>query len=214
MNHVNKLLTSIIIYCLISYLLSLPNIFIGLLFSIIGSQISIILPKNYQNSLIILLIISCFSFVYPVIFIPISIGFLSNIFISLLSKNGCLLLYPFSSMSFTGPKNYLKNGSKEEKAVTTFLLVLAMTTIIFSLFGNEIISDINDNEGILNYYNNRNDNKSDFMSNHYGVNNSGYTHYVNIDAGDVGINKNITTIDYNRSEDNRTTTTIITEYRP
>lgn len=214
MNHGNKLLTSIIIYCLISYLLSLPNIFIGLLFSIIGSQISIILPKNYQNSLIILLIISCFSFVYPVIFIPISIGFLSNIFISLLSKNGCLLLYPFSSMSFTGPNNYLKKGSKEEKAVTTFLLVLAMTTIIFSLFGNEIISDINDNEGILNYYNNRNDNKSDFMSNHYGENNSGYTHYVNIDAGDVGINKNITTIDYNRSEDNRTTTTIITEYRP
>lgn len=218
-NYTNSLLASIVIYSLVSYLFSLPGWLTGILFSIIGSQISWILPDDYKSSLLCLLPLVVAAYWYPIIFLPVGIGFLASILIALLSKGGCKLLYPLSKTTFTGPANYLEVGSKEDKSATTFLVVLAILAIVFSMFGNEILADINENEGIMDYYTHRSDGTSYASSSagngyggnaRYGENNSGYIHYVYIDTSKHAVNRNITTYNY----DNNTTTTIISEYKP
>lgn len=217
-NYTNSLLASIVIYSLISYLFSLPGWLTGIIFAIIGSQISWILPDDYKSSLLCLLPLVVASYWYPIIFLPVGIGYLASILIALLSKGGCKLLYPLSKTTFTGPANYLEVDSKEDKSATTFLVVLAILAIVFSMFGNEILADINENEDIMEYYTHRSDGTSytSSASNgyggnaRYGENNSGYIHYVYIDTSKHAVNRNITT--YNI--DNNTTTTIISEYKP
>lgn len=216
-NNINSLLTSIVIYSLISYLLSLPAWLTGTIFAIVGSQINQILPENYKSTLICLIPIAIASYWYPIIFLPVAIGYVSSILVALLSKGGCKLLYPLSTTNFTGPNNYLETGSKEDKSATTFLVVLAILAVVFSMFGNEILADINENEGILNYYTHRSDGTSYGSTNtysggnaRYGENNSGYVHYVYIDTSKHALNRNITTYNY----DNNTTTTIISEFKP
>ena len=217
-NYTNSLLASIVIYSLISYLLSLPGWLTGIVFAIIGSQISWIIPDNYKNSLLWIIPLGIAAYWYPIIFLPVSIGFISSILIALLSKGGCKLLYPLSKTTFTGPANYLQLGSKEDKSATTFLVVLAILAIVFSMFGNEILSDINENEGIMEYYTHRSDGTSyangggnGYGGNaRYGENNSGYIQYVYIETSKHELNRNITTY----TLDNNTTTTIISEYVP
>ena len=195
MSNINELLTSIILYCIISYILKLPHFYHGLLFTVIGSQISMILPENYRNSLIIYIPIIAFTIVYPIIMIPLAIGFTSSIFISLLSKKGCKLLYPFTITTFTGPQNYLENDTKGDYAATTFLLVLAIIAVIFSMYGTVILNTINEND--LSTYLDVDENTSG---------SGGYVQYININPAEC-LNKNITT-----TRTGNTTTTIITEY--
>lgn len=218
-NYTNSLLASIVIYSLVSYLFSLPGWLTGMVFAIMGSQISWILPSDYKSSLLCLLPLVVAAYWYPIIFLPVGIGYLASILIALLSKGGCRLLYPLSKTTFTGPANYLEVGSKEDKSATTFLVVLAVLAIVFSMFGNEILADINENEGILDYYTHRSDGTSYASSSggngyggnaRYGENNSGYIHYVYIDTSKHAVNRNITTYNF----DNNTTTTIISEYKP
>ena len=218
-NYTNSLLASIVIYSLVSYLFSLPDWLTGMVFAILGSQISWILPSDYKSSLLCLLPLVVAAYWYPIIFLPVGIGYLASILIALLSKGGCRLLYPLSKTTFTGPANYLEVGSKEDKSATTFLVVLAVLAIVFSMFGNEILADINENEGILDYYTHRSDGTSYASSSggngyggnaRYGENNSGYIHYVYIDTSKHAVNRNITTYNF----DNNTTTTIISEYKP
>lgn len=218
-NYTNSLLASIVIYSLVSYLFSLPDWLTGMVFAIMGSQISWILPSDYKSSLLCLLPLMVATYWYPIIFLPVGIGYLASILIALLSKGGCKLLYPLSKTTFTGPANYLEVGSKEDKSATTFLVVLAVLAIVFSMFGNEILADINENEGILDYYTHRSDGTSYASSSggngyggnaRYGENNSGYIHYVYIDTSKHAVNRNITTYNF----DNNTTTTIISEYKP
>lgn len=214
-NNTNSLLIAVVIYSLFSYLLCLPGWLTGVVFAVIGSQINIVLPGNYRSSLMVLLPLLVGAYWYPIIFLPVCIGFIGSILIGLLSKGGCKLLYPITSTNFTGPANYLEHGSKEDKSATTFLIVLAVLAVVFSMFGNEILADINENEGILNYYTHRSDGTSYSSSSNggnarYGENNSGYIHYVYIDTSKHAVNRNITT--YNI--DNNTTTTIISEYTP
>ena len=101
-----------------------------ILFAIIGSQISIILSGEYKSSLVFTIPLIIAAYWYPIIFLPVCIGFVSSLLIALLSKGGCKLLYPFSKTTFTGPANYLEVGSKEDKSATTFLVVLAILAVI------------------------------------------------------------------------------------
>lgn len=213
--NLNYLLVAIVLYCLVSYLLSLPAWPTGVIFAVIGSQINILLPENYKSSLLCLLPLAVATYWYPVIFIPLIVGLTSSILVMLLGKGGCRLFYPFTRTTFTGPANYLEAGSQREKSVAIFLLVLAIIAIIFSIFGTEILEDINENEGILNYYTHRENSTGYYGDGHggnarYGENNSGYIHYVYIDTSKHAVNRNITT--YNTG--NNTTTTIISEYTP
>jgi len=215
-NNINSLLASIVIYSLLSYLLCLPAWFTGVIFAIVGSQMYLILPRNYESSLVWIIPLGIAGYWYPIIFLPVGIGYVSSVLVMLLGKGGCKLLYPISNTNFTGPANYLESGSREDKSATTFLVVLAVLAVVFSCFGNEILADINENEGILNYYTHRSDGTSfgntggHTGSARYGENNSGYIHYVYIDTSKHAVNRNITT--YNL--ENNTTTTIISEYTP
>ena len=215
----NALLCSVTFYCLFSFLLGLPDLLLGLIFALLGSQVPALVPFKVKYSLFWYGVFFVGLLVYPLIFVPVAIGFTASLFIALLSKRGCMLLYPVRSTTFTGPANYLESGGKDEKAATAFLLVFAILAVAFSLCGSVIISEINDNQGLTNYVSNRVDSGSWYGSSgssggsaRYGENNSGYVHYVYIDPGTVG-DKNITSSNYFSDGENRTTT-IITEYTP
>ena len=125
------------------------------------------------------------------------VGYTATLFISLLSKEGCKLLYPIKTTTFTGPKNYLENNSKKDYAATTFLIVLMVITLVFSTSGLEIIEDINENTDITRYLNHNSTELNKTINNQ---------HYINIDAENCR-NMNITT-----KTENNTTTTIIKDY--
>lgn len=198
MSKINEVLTAVILYCIISYILNLPNLYTGILLSITATQINLVLPDNYKHTLLLYIPMLVFMFKYPSVMIPLIIGYTAVIFISLLSKNGCKLLYPIRNTTFTGPKNYLENNTKKDHATTTFLIVLMIITLTFSTNGLNIVEDITQDVDLTEYlsYN------DSIRSNKTGIGN----HYINIDAEDCR-NMNITT-----KTENNTTTTIIKDY--
>jgi hypothetical protein len=127
---------------------------------------------------------------------PIIVGYTSSIFIQLLSKDGCKLLYPLRETTFTGPKNYIENNTKEDYAATAFLLTLAVITLLLSFNGTQIIDELNqDNVDYFNNFENEDYSSPDAI------------HYININPAN-SLNRNITTIKTENS-----TTTLITEYK-
>ncbi len=204
MSNLNNILAAIILYSLLSYILKLPQLFTGILFAIIGSQITIITPKKYKNTLLFIIPLSIVAVWYPSLMIPIIIGYLSAILIELLSKNGCRLLYPLSDITFTGPKNYLETGTKGDYAATTFLIVLTVITIILSTNGGEILDSINEYPELSGYLSGDDSSYSNYLYN----NGSAYKQIININPAE-SLNENITTTTVNN-----TTTTIISEYTP
>lgn len=197
MSKINEILTSTVLYSIISYLLNLPNFEYGLLLAVLGSQINILLPENYKHSLIFFIPMSVLSLLYPAVMIPLMIGYTSSILIGLLSKNSCKLLYPVWETTFTGPKNYLENDSKRDYAATAFLVTLMVISLLLSFNGMEILEDLHEENNPDDYFNNHEIQYNDTPE---------AVQYVNINPA-YCVNKNITTI---KSEN--TTTTLITEY--
>ena len=197
MSKINEILTSVVLYSLISYILNLPNFEYGILLAILGSQINILLPQNYKHSLIVLIPMYLLSLFYPAILIPMMIGYSSSIFIGLLSKNACKLLYPLWKTTFTGPRNYLENDTKEDYAATAFLITLVIISLLLSFNGMEILENIHEENNLNNYFNNYEIQYNDTPE---------AVQYVNINPA-YCLNKNITTI-----KSGNTTTTLITEY--
>ena len=197
MTKINEVLTAVILYSIISYILKLPSLYTGILIAIIATQINLILPQNYKHTLLLYLPILTVGLAYPNMALPLMVGYTATLFISLLSKEGCKLLYPIKTTTFTGPKNYLENNSKKDYAATTFLIVLMVITLVFSTSGLEIIEDINENTDITRYLNHNSTELNKTINNQ---------HYINIDAENCR-NMNITT-----KTENNTTTTIIKDY--
>lgn len=198
MTKINEILTSIILYSIISYILGLNHLEMGLLFAVLGSQANILLPQNYKHTLFLVMPLSIVTLLYPTIFFPVTIGYISSIFISLLSKNGCKLIYPLKNTTFTGPKNYLENNTKKDYAATTFLVTLVIITLIFSFNGTEIMEQLNQNNDITSYFNSQ-ENQT------YNESLDAIQH-ININPAECN-NMNITTI-----KTENTTTTIISPY--
>ena len=197
MSKLNEILTSVVLYSIISYLLNLPNFEWGLLLAILGSQINILMPRNYKHSLIVFIPMCVLAFLYPTILIPIMIGYSSSILMGLLSKNSCKLLYPVWETTFTGPKNYLENDTKSDYAATAFLVTLVVISLLLSFNGMEILEDLHEENNFNDYFNNHEIQYNDTPE---------AVQYVNINPA-YCVNKNITTIKYGN-----TTTTLITEY--
>ena len=197
MSKINEILTAIILYSVISYIMTLPNLEYSLILAILGSQINILLPKNYKHTLIHYIPLSILLIIYPQIILPITIGYTSSIFISLLSKDGCKLLYPLKQTTFTGPKNYLENDTKQDYAATTFLITLVVITLLLSFNGTEIINKISEDNNfqVITQDNNSYNNTHDMV------------HYVNVNPAYCN-NKNITT-----KKTKNQITTIITDYQ-
>lgn len=195
MTKINEILTSIILYSTISYILTLPHLEYGLIITILASQLNILLPENYKHTLINYIPLSILIIPYPQIITPIIIGYTSSIFIALLSKNGCKLLYPIKQTTFTGPENYLENDTKQDYAATMFLATLVTITLLLSFNGTEIIDTLNENNNLEEYITNNEHNKT-----HENM------HYININPAYCN-DKNITT-----TKTENQTTTIITSY--
>lgn len=196
MSKINEILTAIILYSLISYILALPNLEYGLIISIFASQLNILLPKNYKHTLIHYIPLSILLIIYPQIIIPVMVGYASSIFITLLSKKGCKLFYPVKQTTFTGPKNYLENDTKQDYAATMFLLTMVIITLLLSFNGTEIVDTLSENNNLGDYV----------TGNTYSNTTHEVVHYVNINPAYCS-NKNITT-----TKTENQTTTIITDY--
>jgi hypothetical protein len=197
MSKINEILTSVVLYSILSYILNLPNFEYGLLLALVGSQINILLPKNYKHTLIFFIPLYILSLLYPTIIIPIMVGYSSSILIGLISKNACKLLYPIRETTFTGPKNYLENDSKKDYAATAFLITLVVITLLLSFNGMEILDDLHEENNFNDYFNNPGIQYNDTPE---------AVQYININPA-YCVNKNITTIKLGN-----TTTTLITEY--
>lgn len=76
MTKINEVLTAVILYCIFSYILQLPNLYTGILISAMATQINLILPKDYRHTLILVIPMMAFSIEYPNITIPLTIGYL------------------------------------------------------------------------------------------------------------------------------------------
>ncbi len=200
MHNINKVLSSVILYSILSYIFTLPSFATGVLFTIIGTQISMVLPKNYKYSLVVFVPLIAFSLEYPAVTVPLMIGFASSIFIRLLSKEGCKLLYPYKKTVFIGPSNYIDMDEKTEQATTVFLVVLLIISLAFTFYGTTIIDTVNQEHSFSSYIGSHGES--------YGNEDDGYIQYINIDPAEC-VNKNITTI-----KDENTTTTLISEYDP
>ena len=197
MSKINEILTSVVLYSLISYLLNLANFEYSLLLAILGSQVNILFPKNYKHSLIFFIPLSILSLLYPALLIPIMVGYLSSIIMGLFSKDACKLLYPLKETTFTGPKNYLENNTKGDYAATAFLITLVVITLLLSFNGMEILDNFSEENNLSNYINTEMQHNQSPEA----------VHYVNINPA-YCLNKNITTI-----KSGNTTTTLITEYK-
>lgn len=204
MSNLNELLAAVVLYSLFSYLLNLPDYFIGILTAVVGSQISTILPHNFKTSFLVYIPLIILSFRCLNITVGLIIGYSASIFICLLSKRGCKLLYPIKSTTFIGPRNYLENDTKGDYAATTFLIVMALVSVIFSLFGNTIVDTLNETSD-PSYYVNK---MYEGTNNNYSGYDNGFIQYINIDASD-DLNRNVTT-----TRTNNTTTTVVSEYSP
>jgi inner membrane protein len=76
------------------------------------------------------------------------IGFLSHIFMDIMTWNGCPLLYPFSKVNFVAlnKRNRVKTGTAKERAIFIFILFMLVPTILFS---TGIVS-VSNNSGLHN----------------------------------------------------------------
>lgn len=117
--------------------------------------------------------------------VAIMIGFISHIFLDILTTNGCPVLYPLWKNDFVcfGKKRRIKTGTNQEKAVFLVILLLLvpfllLTTNIVSLFentGDENVVFAGSSESVNSSINN------DTMKNNF---------YLNFELKE-GVNKNI-----------------------
>lgn len=206
MTNINNILAAIVIYSLMSYILRMPDFWIGMMYALLGSQITFITPRKYKNNLLFFIPLLIASYYYPSIAIPAMIGYASTIFVELLSEKGCRLLYPISDITFVGPKNYLETGKKGDYAATTFLIVLAITAIVLSTNGASLVTNVNENPYLSTFFGNGNSQSQSGVS--YANDSGGSRQYVSINPAEC-LNENITTTTTNNS-----TTTIISQYTP
>jgi inner membrane protein len=117
--------------------------------------------------------------------VAIMIGFISHIFLDILTTNGCPVLYPLWKNDFVcfGKKRRIKTGTNQEKAVFLVMLLLLIpflffTTNLVSLFentGDENVVFAGSSESVNSSINN------DTMKNNF---------YLNFELKE-GVNKNI-----------------------
>ncbi|MDO5851666.1 MAG: hypothetical protein Q4Q23_04185 [Methanobacteriaceae archaeon] len=201
-NKINNLLLAIFLYTLISYILQLPQLSLSILYASIGSQIIILIPEKYKNTLLIIVPMILLIDLYPMIIVPLIIGYLSTILMNLLGGEKCALFAPIRNTKFSGPRNYIETNTSKDYSTTIFLVVITITALIISTNSIVILENIHEDNNLgeyltqdNNYYNNENQNTT-------------IKHIVNINPSETH-NKNITS-----TQINNTTTTIITDYVP
>ncbi|HOI39520.1 MAG TPA: metal-dependent hydrolase [Methanobacterium sp.] len=141
--------------------------------------------RGIGHSLFLLIPLAIVGFWNIGIAVAIMVGFISHIFLDILTTNGCPVLYPLWKNDFVcfGKKRRIKTGTNQDKAVFLVILLLLipfllLTTNVLSLFentGDENVVFAGSSESVNSSINN------DTMKNNF---------YLNFELKE-GVNKNI-----------------------
>ena len=132
--------SSILFYVMFAYLINLNIAIFGIFIAGMISVFPDLIDKlNFKHrtvghSLIWIIPFLLIGFLNFGIGFALLIGFLSHIFMDILTWNGCPFLYPFSKINFVAlnKRNRVRTGTAKEKAIFVFLLFILVPTILFS----------------------------------------------------------------------------------
>jgi len=130
---------AILLFITFAYLTNLNNVLIGIFFagwvSVFPDIIDKLMGKHrgYGHSLIWLIPFSLICIFDVGIAAALVIGFISHIFLDILTVNGCPVLYPVSKTNFVcfGKKRRIKTGTTQDKAVFVFILFFLIPLLLF-----------------------------------------------------------------------------------
>ena len=195
---------AMLLFITFAYLTNLNNILIGIFFagwiSVFPDIIDRLLGKHrgYGHSLIWLIPFVLVGFLDLTIAAALVIGFLSHIFLDILTVNGCPVLYPFWKTNFVcfNRGRRIKTGTNQDKAVFVFILFLLIPVLLFTTSIGSMIN-FSDNQNLV-FAAGDNTNSS---TNNDTIKN---TFNLNFEL-DQNVKKNITV---EKSSENKTTITI------
>lgn len=196
---------AILLFITFTYLTNLNNVVIGIFFagwiSVFPDIIDKLIGKHrgYGHSLIWLIPFSLICIFNVSIAAALVIGFISHIFLDILTVNGCPILYPVSKTNFVcfSKKRRIKTGTTQDKAVFVFILFLLIPLLLF-LTGIGTMCQISEDQNLVSATGESNTDSSknnDTIKNNFNLN-----FEIN-----QNIKKNITVEKVN---DNKTTITI------
>jgi len=130
---------AILLFITFGYLTNLNNVLIGIFFagwiSVFPDIIDKLIGKHrgYGHSVIWLIPFSLIGIFNLSIATALLIGFISHIFLDILTVNGCPILFPVSKTNFVcfGKKRRIKTGITQDKAVFVFILFLLIPLLLF-----------------------------------------------------------------------------------
>jgi len=195
---------AILLFITFAYLTNLNNILIGIFFaswiSVFPDIIDRLLGKHrgYGHSLIWLIPFSLICIFDVGIAAALLIGFISHIFLDILTVNGCPVLYPFWKTNFVcfSKGRRIKTGTNQDKAVFVFILFLLIPIFLFTSGIGSLVNYSADQNFVFATGDNTNKSiNNDTIKNNFDL---------NFELSN-NVNKNITVEKVN---DNKTTITI------
>lgn len=144
---------AILSFILFSYIINLNSILIGIFFAGWISLFPDILDKligkhrGYGHSIIWIIPFILVGLWNIGIAAALIIGFLSHIFLDILTENGSPVLYPFSKTNFVcfSKGRRIKTGTNQDKALFLFILFLLVPLFLFTTGIGSLINSDNQN---------------------------------------------------------------------
>ncbi len=193
---------AVLLFLCVAYLTSYNFLFTGIFFAGWISVFPDLLDKltgkhrGVGHSIFWLIPLSLIGFWNGTIALALVIGFISHLFLDILTTHGCPIFYPLSETYFVsfGKKRRIKTGTNQETAVFLFMLLFMA---IFLLLSTNLLSFLGVAHEDFFVFANPNDNpkssqNSDAIKNNF---------YINFDL-DETTNKNITVKKVNENETN------------
>ena len=144
---------AILSFILFSYIINLNSILIGIFFAGWISVFPDILDKligkhrGYGHSIIWIIPFTLIGLWNIGIAVALIIGFLSHIFLDILTENGSPVLYPFYKTNFVcfSKGRRIKTGTNQDKALFLFILFLLVPLFLFTTGIGSLINSDNEN---------------------------------------------------------------------
>ena len=148
---------AILLYVTIAYLANFSNIITGIFFagwiSVFPDIIDKITGKHrgIGHSIIWLIPFAIIGLWNVGIAVAIMIGFVSHIFLDILTTNGCPVLYPMWKTDFVcfGKKRRVKTGTNQDKAVFLVILFILIPFLLFTTNIGSILHPTEDQDVVF-----------------------------------------------------------------
>ncbi len=142
MRYYTHIAGALLLYVTFAYLTDYSNLFFGIFFACWFSVFPDLMDKltgkhrGYGHSIFWLVPFTLVGFLNLGIASAMIIGFISHIFLDVLTTHGCPLLYPLRTKDFVcfNKKRRIKTGTNQEKSALTFILFLVIPFLILALF--------------------------------------------------------------------------------